>query len=89
MRVKPVEHKFGKPKPFPVNFGIYKGHSRTLFGDYTWGTYKGYKIEVHDAMKKYDQKMIYVTGPMGWIKSKLIYIKDGIKKVMRGENNAK
>lgn len=87
MRVRPVEHKFGKPKPFPVSFGIYKGCSKSSLGSYTWGAYKDYKIMIHNTMGTYNQKMIYVTGPGGWVKSKLIYIKDGIKKIIRSEKN--
>ncbi|MBE7713699.1 MAG: HNH endonuclease [Cyanobacteria bacterium SIG26] len=31
MRVKPVEHKFGKPKPYPVSFGGYNFPLKKLF----------------------------------------------------------
>lgn len=30
MRVKPVEHKFGKPKPYPVSFG-YQHYLKTMW----------------------------------------------------------
>ena len=86
MRIKPVDHKYGKPKPYPISFGIYKGHRITSYGQYTWGEYKGYKIEIFDA-KKYNQKLQYVSNSktFKWIKSKLTYFQNGIKKIMRSE----
>ena len=78
MRIEPT-----RPQP---TFGILEHWHPTRYGDYKCGHYKGYKIEVfHD--KKYDQKLIYVSDSlMNWVKSKLIYIQNGIKKVMRAEN---
>ena len=35
-------------KPHPT-FGILKGYKKTPYGEYTWGVYKGYKIEIFDA----------------------------------------
>ena len=69
-----------------TSFGIYKGHKLTSYGEYTWGIYKGHKIEVFDA-KKSQQKLIYVSDNklLKWIKSKLTYIQDGIKKINRSE----
>lgn len=69
-----------------INFGILKGYKKTSYGEYTWGTYKGHKIEVFDA-KKHQQKLIYVSDNklLKWIKSKLTYIQDGIKKIVRSE----
>lgn len=86
MRIKPVEHKYGKPKPYPVSFGIYKGHRITSYGQYTWGEYKGYKIEIFDA-KKHNQKLQYVCDgqTLKWLKSKLTYIQDGIRRINRSE----
>lgn len=86
MRTNPVDHKFGHPKPYPVSFGILKGFKKTLYGQYTWGTYKNYRILIKDD-KMYDQKLIYVTDNKlsKWVKSKLIYIQDGVKKVMRSQ----
>jgi hypothetical protein len=69
-----------------TTFGILKGHRLTSYGEYTWGIYKGKKIEVFDA-KKHQQKLIYVSDNklLKWIKSKLTYIQDGIKKINRSE----
>jgi hypothetical protein len=78
MRIERIKDK--------TSFGIYKGHRLTSYGEYTWGIYKGKKIEVFDA-KKHQQKLIYVSHNklLKWIKSKLTYIQDGIKKINRSE----
>lgn len=69
-----------------TSFGILKGYKKTSYGEYMWGVYKGKKIEVFDA-KAYSQKLIYVSDNklLKWIKSKLTYIQDGIKKINRSE----
>lgn len=74
-------------KPQPINnnvsFGILKTHRKTSYGEYKQGFYKGYKIEVFDAYKN-KQKLIYVSDKLlNWVKSKLIYFQDGIKKINR------
>ena len=85
MRIKPVEHKYGKPKPYPVSFGILKGYKKTPYGEFTWGKYRGYNIEIYDA-KKDKMKLQYVSDHLRrWVKSKLIYFQDGIKKITRSE----
>lgn len=86
MRIKPVEHKYGKPKPYPVSFGIYKGSKITSYGEYTWGMFKGYRIEIYNA-KEHNQKLQYVSDSQSlkWLKSKLIYIQNGIRKIVRSE----
>lgn len=88
MRIKPVDHKYIKPKPYPVNFGIYKGSKMTSYGEYTWGMFKGYRIEIYNA-KEYNQKLQYVSDSQSlkWLKSKLIYIQNGIKKILRSNSN--
>jgi hypothetical protein len=51
-----------------------------------WGTYKDHKIEVFDATEKHGQKLQYVSDNLlRWVKSKLTYIQDGIKKINRSE----
>jgi hypothetical protein len=67
-----------------INFGILKGYKQRPYGDYMWGEYKGLKYEVFDA-HKYNQKLIYVSKYMNFVKSKLTYWMDGIKKVVRAE----
>lgn len=74
------------PSPNPITFGILKGYKKTSYGQYMWGTYKDHKIEVFDATEKYGQKLQYVSdGLLRWVKSKLTYIQDGIKKINRSE----
>ena len=52
-----------------------------------WGTYKNYKIEVFNSIKD-NQKLIYVSDSQfsKWIKSKLVYFQNNIKKVVRCVN---
>lgn len=69
-------------KKYPA-FGIFKGYKKTTYGDYTWGEYKGYKIEIYNA-NKLNQKLQYVSDKttLKWIWSKLKYIQNGINKVI-------
>lgn len=69
-----------------ITFGIYKGHRLTSYGEFTWGVFKGKKIEVYNATK-HKQKLIYVSdnSTLKWIKSKLVYFQNGIKKIVRSE----
>lgn len=78
MQVQPI-----KPQP---TFGILKGYKKTPYGNYMWGEYKDYKIEIYDA-KKYGQKLQYVSNSktLRWIWSKLKYMQEGIKKVIRSK----
>ena len=71
----------------PISFGIYKFSKPKVYGEYTKGIYKGYNIEIYDAYKD-KQKLIYVSDSVGrWIKSKLTYFINGVKKITRSENN--
>lgn len=71
----------------PINFKIYKGSAKKPYGEYMWGIYKDKKIEVFNAYN-FNQKLIYVSDKLKrFIKSKLIYFVDGIKKVTRSEGN--
>lgn len=82
MQIPPLRH----PSPNPV-FGIYKGHRPTHYGQYTWGKYKDYNIEIYDA-KRDKMKLQYVSDQLKrWVKSKLIYFENGIKKITRSERN--
>ena len=93
MKIEPLRHPSPNPrpkmspKPDPVTFGILKGWRPTSYGQYMWGEYKGYKIDVYDATKKYNQKLIYISNKntLKWIKSKLIYLNKGIAKILRSE----
>ena len=82
MNVPPAQPN--KPQP---TFGILKGYKKTPYGQYTWGEYKGYKIEIFDA-KKYNQKLQYVSenNTLRWVWSKLKYVQDGIKRIIRSKS---
>ena len=68
-----------------LNFGILKGIKKRPYGEYMWGEYKDKKIEVYDAYK-FNQFLIYLSDKFGnFIKSKLIYFQDGIKKITKAE----
>jgi hypothetical protein len=72
------------PEGAGIHFGILKGVKKRPYGDYMWGEYKGKKIEVYDA-KKYNQLLIYVSENMNFVKSKLVYLLNGIKRTLRAE----
>ena len=72
------------PITSPIPFGIYKGSKKRPYGDYMWGEYKGLKFEVFDAYE-FSQRLIYVSKNYNFIKSKLIYWMDGVKKIIRAE----
>lgn len=67
-----------------ISFGILKGVKKRPYGEYMWGEYRGKKIEVYDAYK-FKQLLIYVSENMHFVKSKLTYWIDGIKKVTKAE----
>lgn len=71
-----------------IKFGILKKVKKRPYGDYMEGAYKGYKVEVYDAYK-FNQLLIYVSKNLSFIKSKLIYWADGVKKVTRAEGKIK
>lgn len=80
MKIQPTDN---------ITFRIYKDSAKREYGEYMWGEYKGNKIEVFDAYK-YGQKLIYVSDKFkNFIKSKLTYFMDGVKKVMRAEGRIK
>lgn len=70
-----------------INFGIYRGTKLSPFGKCDYGLYKDKNIEIYfDNQDK--TKLFYVSDKFrNWIKSKLIYFENGIKKVLKGENN--
>ena len=81
MNVPPAQPNKSQP-----TFGILKRYKKTPYGEYTWGEFKGHKIEIYDAYK-YNQKLQYVSNSQtsNWVQSKLKYIQDGIKKIMRSK----
>lgn len=68
-------------------FGILKRIKYTPYGYNLFGEYKGKRIEIYNAYK-YEQKLQYVSDSqtLKWIKSKLIYFQNGIKKICRSDN---
>lgn len=80
MKVEPI------PPIYEPSFGILQEYRKTPYGYYMKGKYKDYKIEIFNATK-YDQKLQYVSHYtfLTWIKSKLSYVQDGVKKIVRSE----
>ena len=76
-----------KPQPIttynPISFGIYIKTKQTAYGHCDIGKYRGHNIEIyHDYTDK--TKLYYVSDKVrNWIKSKLVYFQDGIKKTIR------
>lgn len=78
MKIEPIP-------PNPPSFGIYKGTRKTKYGQWTWGVFKGKNIEIYQDFKD-KTKLYYVSDKLrNWLKSKLIYFENGIKKVIRSE----
>lgn len=69
-----------------VNFGVYRWQKQTAYGERTHGQFKGYNIDIyHD--KRDNTKLYYVSDQIkNWIKSKLEYYQNGIKKIIYSEN---
>lgn len=81
-----------KPQPitkYQPTFGILKKVKYTPYGYNLFGEYKGKRIEIYNA-NKYDQKLQYVADSqtLKWIKSKLVYIQNGVKKICRSVNKS-
>ena len=76
MHIKPIP-------PAPPSFGIYLKTRKTAYGHCDIGKYKCKNIEIyHDYETK--SKLYYVSDKFrNWIKSKLIYFENGIKKINR------
>lgn len=78
MKVQPI------PKNSPT-FGIYKGTKFTHYGQCDYGIFRNKNIEIYTD-KADKTKLYYVSDIVrNWIKSKLIYFQNGIKKVVRSE----
>lgn len=68
-----------------VNFGIYKYTKYTNYGHCDYGVYRNKNIEIYNDVKD-NMKLYYVSDMFrNWLKSKLIYFVDGIKKTTRSE----
>jgi hypothetical protein len=74
-------------QPNPITFGIYLKTRKTGYGQCDYGVYKNHNIEIYTAKEnnKLIHKLFYVSDAVrNFIKSKLIYFENGIKKVVRG-----
>ena len=78
MRIQPIQ-------PNKPSFGIYISTKQTPYGECVYGNYRGYNIEIYNATK--DKAKLYYVSDIyrNWIKSKLIYIQDGIKKILKSQ----
>ena len=78
-----------KIQPIPPNsptFGIYLKTRKTPYGSCDIGKFKGNNIEIYNDYKD-KTKLYYVSDAVrNWIKSKLIYFENGVKRVIRSEN---
>lgn len=77
-----------KPQPITTynpTFGIYIKTKHTKYGQVDYGVYKGNNIEIYQDYKD-KTKLYYVSDKLrNWIKSKLIYFQNGIKRITRSE----
>lgn len=79
MKVQPIP-------PKQPTFGIYIKTKKTAYGYCDIGKFKGNNIEIYNDLKD-NAKLYYVSDSIRkWIKSKLIYFENGIKKVLKSEN---
>ena len=78
MKIQPIQRN-------QLNFGIYKGTKKTNYGYCDYGVFKDHNIEIY--FDKTDKTKLYYVSDMvrNWIKSKLIYFENNIKKVIRSE----
>ena len=83
MRVQPLRH----PSLYPISFGIYKNTRITPYGKCTYGEYKKYNIQVYDDRED-KAKLYYISDDkLRWVKSKLVFFRDGIRKIIRSNSN--
>ena len=78
-----------KIEPIPksnISFGIYKGTRHTHYGKCEYGIYKNKNIEIYfDNQDK--TKLYYISDlARNWIKSKLVYFQEGVKRIVRSSN---
>lgn len=78
-----------KPQPITTynpSFGIYKGYKPTKYGGHLWGEYKGYNIDIYTDNRD-KVKLQYVSDSnRRWLRSKLIYYFNGIKRIIKSNN---
>ena len=71
-----------------TSFGILKEYKITHYGSYTRGEFKNQRIEIFNADSQ-KQKLFYVSDKnlLTWIKSKLIYFQNGIKRIAQSQRD--
>ena len=84
--MKVIYNPSPNPRPKPISFGIYKHTIPTRYGNKVIGEYKNKTITVHNDLRN-NTKMIYVEKANKWIKSKLIYLMNGFRKIVRSNSN--
>lgn len=79
MKIEPIQKN-------NITFGIYIKTRKTSYGHCDIGKFKENNIEIyHDYETK--SKLVYVSDKVrNWIKSKLVYFLNGIKRVSKSEN---
>ena len=95
MRIKPVEHKYGKHKSKPITFGILKGKPiKTVYNTNCWneitkGKYKNYTFEIYQNYEDNAKgpTLIILRKNKLWILSKIKYIYNGKHKTIWNYNN--
>lgn len=79
--------RIDKPQPKQISFGIYKYSRIKPYGVFTHGEYKGYNIDIYDGGKKDNMKLYYISDMANrWVKSKLKYILNGVRRINKSEN---
>ncbi len=79
MRTQPIS---------PITFGIYLKTKKTNYGQCDYGIFKNNNIEIYTAKEngKLIHKLFYVSDAVrNFIKSKLVYFENGLKKIVRCE----
>lgn len=82
-----VTNKYNPIPPiYEPSFGIYLKTKKTGYGHCDIGKYKDRNIEIyHDYETK--SKLYYISDSLrNWIKSKLIYFENGVKRIVRSRN---
>lgn len=81
MKIQPTQ----PTQPNKPTFGIYIRTKNTSYGCCDIGKYKGNNIEIYYDYKD-KTKLYYVSDILRrWIKSKLIYFDNGVKKIVRSQ----
>lgn len=100
MKIKPIEHKYGKPKPTPITFGnkIYRETIKTSYGRCIEGGTDKFEYFINVAEnpitkvvkhKLYVVNKLFGEGKEKWVKSFLRYFKEDSDNKMVKEIRSK